>query len=129
VRTLRDFFFDVLDIELNQTPKHKTDLPMKKNQSLSYAIDFDLHFNLYKELTKYVSLYDFIEFEHINDGLKSLHLLMPEYGEKPVAFRLVINNAFQDLHYNYSGDNLYTFMNFEFGGRKFSLPIEKIAQV
>ena len=30
---------------------------------------------------------------------------------------------------DYSDDKLYTFMNFEFGGRKFSLPIEKIASV
>ena len=129
MKTLRDFFFKVLDFEPNQTPKHKTDLPMKKNQSLSYMIDFELHFDLYKELTKYVSLYSFIEFEPISGGLRSLHLLMPEYGEKPIAFRLIIDKDFKDLHYDYSEDNLYTFMNFKFGGRKYSLPIEKIAEI
>ncbi len=129
MRNLRSFFFDVLKLEINQTPSHKTDLPMKKNQSLSYAIDFDLHRDLYMDLTRFASEYSFIAFDRINDELASLHVLFPEYGEKPVPFKLIIDNDFRNLNYDYSDDKLYTFMNFEFGGRKFSLPIEKIASV
>jgi hypothetical protein len=127
VKTLRSFFFDVLNLEINQTPSHKTDLPMKKNQSLSYAIDFDLHRNLYIDLTRFVTEYSFIKFDKINSELSSLHVFFPEYGNKPIPFKLIIDKDFQDLQYNYSDDNLYTFMNFKFGGRKFDLPIEKIA--
>ncbi len=129
MRNLRSFFFDVLKLEINQTPSHKTDLPMKKNQSLSYAIDFDLHRDLYMDLTRFASEYSFIAFDKINDELVSLHDFFPEYGEKPVPFKLIIDNDFRNLNYDYSDDKLYTFMNFEFGGRKFSLPIEKIASV
>ena len=128
MKTLREFFFDVLDFEPNQTPKHRINLPMKKNQSLSYLIDFDMHFELYKDLTMFSSLYDFIQFEKINSELKKLCEIFPHYGKKPIPFRLVIGNDFEDLHYDYSDDKLYTFVNFKFGGRKFNLPIEKIAE-
>ena len=129
MRTLRDFFFDVLDFEPNQTPNHKTNLPMKKNQSLSYMIDLDMHFDLYKELTKYVSLYRFMMFDSIGPELGRLYEIFPGYGKKPVPFKLVIDKDFEDLHYDYIGDKLHTFMNFRFGGRKYSLPIEKIAEI
>ena len=129
MKTLRKFFFDVLDFEPNQTPSHKSDLPMKKNQSLSYMIDFDLHTNLYIDLTKYSSMYNFIQFDCVNPELKKMHEIFPGYGSKPIPFKLVIDKDFHDLHYDYSDDKLYTFMNFQFGGRKFNLPIEKIAEV
>ena len=129
MRTLRSFFFDVLNLDINQTPSHKTNLPMKKNQSLSYAIDFDLHKKLYMDLTVFASKYSFIEFDKINDELASLHVFFSEYGSKPVPFKLIIDKDFRNLHYDYSDDKLYTFMNFEFGGLNFSLPIEKIANV
>ncbi len=129
MRTLKDFFFDILNIEINQTPSHKNNLPMKKNQSLSYAIDFDLHRKLYLDLARFATEYVFIKFEKINEELYSLHNMFPEYGNKPIPFKLIIDKDFQDLHYTYSDDRLYTFMNFKFGGRKFDLPIEKIALV
>ena len=75
------------------------------------------------------SMYDFIQFDRINSELRKLCELFPDYGKKPIPFKLVIDNDFKDLHYDYSDDNLYTFMNFKFGGRKYSLPIEKIAEI
>ena len=124
-----DFFFGVLDYEPNQTPSHKSSLPMKKNQSLSYMIDFDKHLDLYIELTKYSKIYKFIVFDRIGPELVNLYNFFPGYGKKPISFKLVIDKDFRNLHYDYSEDNLYTFMNFEFGGRKFNLPLEKIALV
>jgi len=129
VKNLREFFFDVLDFEPNQTPSHKSELPMKKNQSLSYMIDFDLHTNLYVDLTRYSLIYNFIQFDRVNPELKKMHEIFPGYGSKPIPFKLVIDKDFQDLYYDYSDDKLYTFMNFKFGGREFNLPIEKIAEV
>lgn len=129
MKTLREFFFNVLDFEPNQTPMHRVNLPMKKNQSLSYLIDFDMHFELYKDLTMFSSLYSFIQFDKINEELKKLCEIFPHYGKKPIPFKLVIDSDFRDLHYDYSNDNMYTFMSFKNGGRKFILPIEKIAEI
>ena len=58
--TLRDFFFRVLELGYNQTPSHRSDLPMKKNQSLSFMIDSDLNFELVEELYCFSSVYSFI---------------------------------------------------------------------
>lgn len=127
MKTLRKFFFCVLDLDINQTPSHKTNLPMKKNQSLSYAIDFDLNRDLFIDLSSFVSTYSFIKFDKINSELLSLSDFFPEYGNRPVPFKLIIDKDFKNLNYDYSKDKLYTFMNFEFGGWKYSLPIEKIA--
>ena len=124
---LRSFFFNVLELEINQTPSHRTGLPMKKNQSLSYSIDLDLNLDLYKDLTKFVTIYRFMEFEKINPELASISSFFPQYGKKPVPFRIVIDKDFENLYYDYSKDNLYTFMNFEFNSKKFNLPIEKIS--
>lgn len=126
---LEKFFFDVLDLDINKTPSHKTNLPMKKNQSLSYSIDFDLNRNLYLQLVKFEAKFPFIQFEKINDELKNLHHLFPQYGKKPIPFKLVIDKGFKNLHYDYSQDKLYTFMNFEYEKIKFKIPIEKIEKV
>ena len=126
---LQEFFFDVLDLDINKTPSHRTNLPMKKNQSLSYSIDFDLNRNLYVRLVKFEAQFPFIKFEKINSGLKNLHKLYPQYGSKPIPFKLIIDKNFSNLHYDYSKDKLYTFMNFEYNKIKFKIPIEKIEKV
>ncbi len=127
MKTLRNFFFKVLDLNINQTPSHKTNLPMKKNQSLSYCIDFDLNRDLFIQLTEFATLYPFIKIDQINSELVSISDLFPEYGKKPIPFKLLIDIEFKNLYYDYSEDRLYTFMNFDFGEKKYSLPIEKIA--
>ena len=126
---LYNFFFDVLELDINKTPSHRTSLPMKKNQSLSYSIDFDLNRSLYIQLVKLEAKYPFINFEKVNSGLKNITKLFPEYGCKPIPFRLVIDNEFENLHYEYSKDNLYTFMNFKYKNQSFRIPIERIEKV
>ncbi len=100
---------------------------MKKNQSLSYCIDFDLNRDLYVQLTEFMTLYSFIKIDQINSELVSISNIFPEYGKKPIPFKLLIDVGFKNLYYDYSEDHLYTFMNFEFCEKKYSLPIEKIA--
>ena len=118
---LQAFLFDILEIALNQTASHRTDLPMKTNQSLNFVIEADINQDL---LTRFIELrnqYSFLEMDNITD--KTIEKWSFFGVKKPVPFRLRID-CFEDLKYEYRGK--YTFMNFKFGGMKFELPIERI---
>lgn len=118
---LQSLMYKVLDCSLNQTPSHRTDLPMKESQSLNFIMDMDEDQDLFLQFVKLRWKCPFICLEDINENTVNKWKM---FGvNKPIPFRIEIKN-FEDLRYTYRRN--YTLMNFKFGGIKFELPIEKI---
>lgn len=124
---LEKFFEEVLNHEHNQTPSHRTDLPMKKNQSLEYMVDADKQEYLINDLIEASTKYPFIEIFNMD----AAHLKIWQeffHVNKPIAFQLKINN-FKNLRYDYDETGGITYMNFDYKNESFHLQIEKIKRV
>lgn len=123
--TLRDFFFKILELEYNQTPSHRTDLPMKTNQSLNFMIDSSENISLVEELVVFSSSFPFLAVSPIT--FEKIEFLRNIFGENfyPVTFKLIIKD-FENLRHSHSSE--YTFIHFnDSNGNNFNLPIEKVS--
>ena len=122
---LSDFMYKILESIHNSTASHRTDLPTKNNQSLYYIFDATNDEEGLSDILYFSAVYPFLEIQEINQN--TIDKWEPWEITKPVPFKLV-NKDFQDIQYSYEiiNDNEYTIMNFKFGGRNFSLPIERI---
>ena len=121
--TLRNFFFKILELEYNQTPSHRTDLPMKANQSLNFMID-STNVPLVEELIVFSSCFPFLVLTPIIN--EKVEFLRDMFGENfnPVTFKLIIKD-FENLRYSHSSE--YTYIHFnDSNGNNFNLPIERI---
>lgn len=118
---LQYFMFNVLEYDLNQTASHRTDLPMKKDQTLNYVIDLNWDSKMSVNFFKIIGAYDFIKMSNLNQNVVENWRY---FGLKePVPFYIEIRQL-KDVTYSYNGK--FTMMKFIFGGRKFELPIERI---